>query len=348
MANLNNIQSDKWYDDKQLDYSLIISSRVRLARNIKKYPFSIVLKLKPDQIKNIIDIALDALKKDNNNDFRFVDMSDVSDIERLSNFEQHSISQYFLLDKSPRGFLINKNESLSIMLNEEDHIRIQSICSGDNIGQAFEISDNIDNIISQKIDYAFDNDFGYLTSCPTNVGTGLRASFMLHLPMLERSSQLKNLVQIISKFGMTVRGFHGEGTDPMGSIYQISNQITLGKSEQDIIKNLRNVTQQIVDQELKLRENILKENKIELEDKIWRSFGILSNCKKISINEAMDLFSDVRLGYSIGLNIPKFKINIYKMMINIQPGLLQKNLGHRLNNIEKDIARADFIKNMLV
>lgn len=347
MSDLNNIDLDKWYDDIELDHSVFISSRVRLARNIKEYPFSVMLKLKPEQIKNIINMVLDALKKNNNNDFRFIDMNDVSDIERLSNFEQHNISQYFLLDKNPRGFLINKNENLSIMLNEEDHIRIQSICSCDNINRAFEISDSIDNIISENIDYAFDNEFGYLTSCPTNVGTGLRASFMLHLPMLERSGQLKNLVQIISKFGMTVRGLHGEGTEPMGSIYQVSNQITLGKSEQDIIKNLRNVTQQIVDQELKLRENILKENKIELEDKIWRSFGILSNCKKISTSEAMDLFSDVRLGYCLGLDVPKFKFNIYKMMMNIQPGLLQKNLGHRLNNIERDIARADFIKSML-
>lgn len=335
---------DKWYNNSQLDYSIFISSRIRLARNISEYPFSIVLE--QNQIKDIIEKTVSVVKSFEN-DFRFIDVNNISDIEQLSNFERYNISQYFLQNNKPRGLLLNKNESLSIMINEEDHIRIQSICSGDNIYKAFELSDNIDNIISDKIDYAFDNEFGYLTSCPTNVGTGMRASFMLHLPMLEKSSQLKNLIQIISKFGITVRGLHGEGTEPMGSIYQISNQITLGKSEHDIIKNLRNVTQQIIDQELKLRENVLKDNKIELEDKIFRSFGILTNCKKINTREAMNLFSDIKLGYSIGFEIPKFKSNVYKMMLDIQPGLLQKNFGRRLNENERDTARAEYIKKML-
>lgn len=335
---------DKWYNNSQLDYSIFISSRIRLARNISEYPFSIVLE--QNQIKDIIEKTVSVVKSFEN-DFRFIDVNNISDIEQLSNFERYNISQYFLQNNKPRGLLLNKNESLSIMINEEDHIRIQSICSGDNIYKAFELSDNIDNIISDKIDYAFDNEFGYLTSCPTNVGTGMRASFMLHLPMLEKSSQLKNLIQIISKFGITVRGLHGEGTEPMGSIYQISNQITLGKSEHDIIKNLRNVTQQIIDQELKLRENVLKDNKIELEDKIFRSFGILTNCKKINTREAMNLFSDIKLGYSIGFEIPKFKSNVYKMMMDIQPGLLQKNFGRRLNENERDTARAEYIKKML-
>jgi Arginine kinase len=335
---------DKWYDDSNLDYSIFISSRLRLARNLSEYPFSIVLD--QSHVHEIIDKTLNAIKSAPD-EFRFINIDDISNIEQLANFEQHNISQYFLQDKNPRGFLINKNESLSIMINEEDHIRIQSICPGDNIYKAFELSDNIDDILSEKLDYAFDNDFGYLTSCPTNVGTGLRASFMLHLPMLEKTSQLKNLIQIISKFGMTVRGLHGEGTQPMGSIYQISNQITLGKSEQDIIKNLRNVTQQIIDQEIKLRENALKEKKLEMEDKIFRSFGILSNCKIINTLEAMSLLSDVRLGYCMGLDVPKFKFNIYKIMMNIQPGLLQKNYGRRLDETQMNEARADYIKKML-
>ena len=343
----DNILRNKWYNDNdKLNYSILVSSRVRLARNVKKYSFSIVLS--DEKAKAMREEVLDALKSSRDSGkLKYIDMADISDIEQLANFEQNNISRYFLFNKSPRGFLINESESLSIMLNEEDHIRIQSICGGDDINSAFVLSDNMDNIISDKIDYAFDDDFGFLTSCPTNVGTGLRASFMLHLPMLERTGQLKNLVQIISKFGMTVRGWHGEGTEPMGSLYQVSNQVTLGKSERDIIKNLRNVTQQIIDRELKLRKNMFNENKIDFEDKIYRSFGILSNCKKIGTREAMNLLSDIRLGYCMNLDIKKFKVNIYEMMMNIQPGLLQKNLGLRLKDNERDIARAEFIKKML-
>lgn len=335
---------NKWYDDPNLDYSIFISSRVRLARNLNEYPFSIALN--QNYTHDIMNKTVSAMR-DSRGDFKFIDANDISDIERLANFEQHNISQYFLQDKNPRGFLINDDESLSIMINEEDHIRIQSICSGDNIYKAFELSDGIDDILSEKLNFAFDSDFGYLTSCPTNVGTGLRASFMLHLPMLEKTSQLKNLIQIISKFGMTVRGIHGEGTQPMGSIYQISNQVTLGQTEHDIIKNLRNVTQQIIDQENKLRENVIKEKKLEFEDKIFRSFGVLTNCKKINTQEAMGLLSDIKLGYCLGFDVPKFKYNIYKIMMNIQPGLLQKNFGRRLDEKERDIARADYIKKIL-
>ena len=337
----------KWCDNEELGNNILISSRVRLARNLRDYPFSTLLN--KEQTKNMMSEVLDAFEKSKSSGkLNYINADDISDIDELANFEKNNISQYFLLNKNPKGFLINENESLSIMLNEEDHIRIQSICAGDDINNAFILSDNIDNIISEKIDYAFDDDFGFLTSCPTNVGTGLRASFMLHLPMLERSGQLKNLVQIISKFGMTVRGWHGEGTEPMGSLYQVSNQITLGKSERDIIKNLRNVTQQIIDQELRLRENILKDNnKIDFEDKIYRSFGILSSCKKIGTREAMNLLSDVMLGNCMGFDVNKFKINIYKMMMYIQPGLLQKNLGCKLKEQERDIERAKFIKSML-
>ena len=339
---------EKWCDSEDLGKKILLSSRVRLARNLENYPFSTLLNKDQarDMISEIVNVFEECMSSGKLN---YMSADNISDIDELANFEKNNISQYFLLNKNPKGFFINESESLSVMLNEEDHIRIQSICAGDDINNAFILSDNIDNVISSKIDYAFDDDFGFLTSCPTNVGTGLRASFMLHLPMLEKSGQLKNLVQIISKFGMTVRGWHGEGTEPMGSLYQVSNQITLGKSERDIIKNLRNVTQQIIDQELRLRENILKDdnNKIDFEDKIYRSFGILSNCKKIGTREAMNLLSDVMLGNCMGFDVNKFKINIYKMMMYIQPGLLQKNLGCKLKEQERDIERANFIKSML-
>jgi len=332
----------KWYDNCKIDKSIIISSRVRLARNIKKYPFGVI---KNNQDQNIICDIKNIIENDKDyQELSFINMQDISEIDKLANFECHNISHDFLLGNKPRGFFINQDESLSIMLNEEDHVRIQSICYGEDIDKAFELANKLDDVIGENIEYAFDKDFGYLTSCPTNVGTAMRASFMLHLPMLERNNQLKNLVGITSKFGITLRGLHGEGTESLGNIYQVSNQITLGKTENEMISKLCNLSKQIIEQELNLREKILSQKKLDSEDKLSRSFGVLTNCKKISSSEAIKLLSDVWLGYALGFDIPKFKLNVYKMMVNMQPGSLQKNLGRAFSDTEIDIARAEYIK----
>jgi protein arginine kinase len=275
-------------------------------------------------------------------------MFDLSTVDKFCNYERHNISKCFLLANNSRGFLINCDESVCVMINEEDHIRIQSICSGSNIDIALKLANNVDDLISSGIDYAFNKRFGYCTSCPTNVGTGLRASYMLHLPMVDKNSKLKLLTQLVNKFGITIRGLHGEGTEALGSIYQISNQITLGKSEEDIINNLYSVTKQIVEQEMKMRNKIVDELKLETEDQLMRSYGILTNCKKLNVSEAMKLLSDVWLGYSLGFAMPKFKSNIYKIMINIQDGCIQKISGKELNQLEMDIERAKYIKTQVV
>lgn len=231
------------------------------------------------------------------------------------------------------------------MLNEEDHLRIQSVAAGMDIDKAWDLADKIDDLLEESIEYAFDEQYGYLTSCPTNVGTGLRASYMIHIPALEATGQLQYMLQAISKLGMTVRGIYGEGTEALGSIYQISNQITLGQAEEDIIKNLKHITNQIIEQENKIRERFIKEQRMQIEDQLYRSYGILTNARVISGKEAMGLLSDIKLGYAMGL-LEKTKpdMNIFQIMVYCQLGNLQKYIGRELSVSERDEARARFIR----
>lgn len=337
---------NKWYENENLDEDIILSSRVRLARNIKKYPFSNIISNEQSQmlLKDINEIF-----SENNFDenYNFIEINNLSDIDKYCMLENHTISPELLKKSKPSAALINGDDSVSVLVNEEDHLRIQTILPGNNIETALEKSNKIDDIIEEKTEYAFDKKYGYLTSCITNTGTGLRASFMIHIPMLEFSGQLRNIIPIIGKFGMTIRGIYGEGSEPIGSIYQISNQITLGKSETEIIEGLKSITEQIIQNENIIRENIIKSQKYSILDKVYRSYGILSNCKKISSKEAMSLLSDVRFGIMSGiLDIKKPKLNIFNIMMNIQPGNLQKNAKEVQTNIDMDCLRAKYINDM--
>jgi len=337
---------EKWYNDINMDEHIIISCRCRLARNIKKYPFSIMLK--DEGAAAVIKEAAHSIKSERSPlspYFEYIDVNNLTALEKQALVNKHIISPEFIKTNNKKGLLVKDDESCSIMLNEEDHIRIQTIFSGDNMEKAWDMADKIDNLIEESIEFAFDKDYGYLTSCPTNTGTGLRASYMVHIPLLEKTGQFRNIVQAIGKFGMTARGIYGEGTESMGSIYQISNQVTLGKTEQEIIKSLQGVTHQIIEQENKLREKMIQEKNYIVEDMIYRAYGILSNCRKISGKEAIKLLSDVRLGYMTGiLKTRKPKHNIYSIIMNIQPGLLQFNYGKEISDDERDVLRARYIR----
>ena len=337
---------EKWYNDAGLDNHIIISCRCRLARNIKKYPFALLLN--DEAAASVINETVSSIKNERSflsDQFEYIDVQNRSPLEKLALVNKHMVSPEFIRASKPRGLLVKDDESCGIMINEEDHIRIQAIFAGDNMDAAWDMTDKIDNLIEESVEYAFDKDFGYLTSCPTNAGTGLRASYMVHIPLLEKTGQLRGIAQTIGKLGMTARGIYGEGTEPMGSIYQISNQVTLGKSERDIIKTLQGVTGQIIEQELRLREKLTKEDNPDISDVIYRSYGILANCRKISGKEAIKLLSDVRLGYMTGiLDKRRPKNNIYSIIMNIQPGLMQYNRGKEIPENERDILRADYIR----
>lgn len=336
----------KWYEQEDADNNIVISGRVRLARNINGYPFP--QKMDDSVAEEVIQKVKDTIKNDRtylNNIFEFIDLNQKSYKEKLAMLESHTISPELLDKKLSSAVLLQNDESISILLNEEDHIRIQAIISGNNIDSAFEICNKIDDLIEEHVTYAYDTKLGYLTSCLTNIGTGMRASFMLHLPLLEANNQIPLIVQSISKLGLTMRGMYGEGSEPMGSIYQISNQITLGKSEKEIIDVLKNVTKGIIQQEENLRKTLIEKRENEFKDKIYRSYGILKHCKKISQNEAMMLLSDIRIGLTSGiLDIPQPKLNIYNIMINIKTGNLQKNAD---NILSVDEERAEYLNNIL-
>jgi protein arginine kinase len=329
-----------------LKNNIIISSRIRLARNYKDYLYS--PKISIDKASEVIDKTLDAVKNLSiGKSLSYIDIEKQDDIQNRLLQERHLISSVFLKSKLPRALLLSRDENISIMINEEDHLRIQAIFKGNDIDEAFKLANHIDDHIEESMEYDFDKDLGYLTACPTNAGTGLRASYMIHIPMLEKSGQLKSLIQSINKFGITLRGTYGEGSAPLGSIYQISNQITLGKSEEDIMVLLKNVTNQIIDRELDVIGKTFKSKKGELIDIFYRAYGILRYCNRIDINEAMSLLSDVRLGFMTKLlDEPKPRIDIYDIMMNIQRGNLIVKAGRILDDTEKDFYRAEYINDV--
>lgn len=339
----------KWYNENNNDTDVVISTRIRLARNFKKYFFSI--KLSQQEADQMIQDIEDKISTITFKDYLSVDLINIQkmlNIDKLALMERHVISPLFIKKENNTTLLLSKDESMSVMINEEDHMRIQCLTQGMNIEKVYNQANKIDDFLEQHFEYAYDEKYGYLTSCPTNVGTGLRASYMIHVPALESTGKLQFILEAIGKFGITVRGIYGEGSQAEGSVFQISNQITLGQSEQEIIDNLNNVTNQIVEQELKIRENLLKDKRIQLEDTVYRSYGILTNARVLTSKEAMTFLSDVKLGLELGLiNLKESTLNVYELMMAIQPANLQKNISKELQVEDRDIERATYIRNYL-
>jgi len=328
-----------WYEHKDCEKTPIISSRVRLARNLVKYPFSV------QQDNENIRAMIEEVHTQLSNDFDFTEPTKDDIITRLGMVESHDISPEVLKLGTERPFALLKNDSANIMLGEEDHIRIQAVAAGDNLDKAYEKANELDDKLDNLIDYAYHKDLGYLTSCPTNTGTGLRASFMVHIPMIEKSGGLTNLVRHLSKLGLTVRGIYGEGSKPCGSIYQVSNQVTLGKSEAEIIEELKTVGSRLIESERTLLQSAFTTSQLEIEDVIYRSLGLLSHARRLTLNEAMESLSAIRVGILSGIiKESSFDMPIYCVMINIQPGNLQKRAGKHLSENDILIERAKYLR----
>lgn len=341
---MNDENTTKWYDDPLVDSGVTISSRVRLARNIKKYKFP--LQISREDSKSMIDEVCSCFENSAiAKEISQIDIDELSEIDRKSMISYHSISSDFAKSKKCKAVLLHENETISVMVNEEDHIRIQGILPGNNIDEAFEITNRIDDLIEENTEYAFDKDIGYLTSCPTNLGTGLRASYMLHIPCLIDSGQLEHYMPSLNKFGITVRGIYGEGSSLSGDIYQISNQRTLGKSEIDILNILKNIVNQIIEKELLLQQQIVETQRMKVEDRVYRAYSTLSNARIITSKESMALLSEIRFGFMSGvLKTAKPRTNIYKIMINIAANVLQSNEGREMNEYDRDVARAKYLR----
>ncbi|MCL2203214.1 MAG: protein arginine kinase [Defluviitaleaceae bacterium] len=334
-----------WFAQPITDEGPILSSRIRLARNLRKYPFHQKLNA-PGAATMVQEIAGAIAPPDSGRGFfHKMDMQSLGEAEQKTFLEKHIVSPEFLRGTLPRGLLISDDQNVSVMLNEEDHVRIQSVQPGDALAEALTAANQVDDLIEETLEYAFHSEYGYLTACPTNTGTGLRASYMIHLPFLERTDQFKALLPAITKFGITLRGIYGEGTESMGGIYQISNQTTLGKTEGEIIEALQNMTKKVMEHENQARDKMLGAHRADQENMIYRAYGVLAYSRKITAKEAMDLLSEVRLGYLYGLlDKAKPTKQIYQIMMEIQPGHLQRVAGREMDEAERDYARAAYLR----
>lgn len=278
--------------------------------------------------------------------FVLIRMNETQPLAKRVLVEKHLISPN-LAESRFGGCLLSENEEISVMLNEEDHIRIQCLFPGFQLANALKAANQIDDWIEEQVDYAFSEKRGYLTSCPTNVGTGIRASVMMHLPALALTRQMNRIIPAINQLGLVVRGIYGEGSEAIGNIFQISNQMTLGQSEEDIVDDLNSVTAQLIEQERSARKALYQTSKIELEDRVYRSLGILANCRMIESKETAKCLSDVRLGIDLGI-IKGLSSNILnELMILTQPYFLQQYSGGALEPNERDIKRAAIIRERL-
>ena len=333
---------NKWYVENGTEGDVVISTRVRLARNLEDYPFPCRLTVKGKE--KVCEEIKNAILSDDSWGFGYTQMKDFTRAQAVSLAERHLISPEFASDRAGRALLLTDDEAVSIMLCEEDHIRLQVMMSGLALKEAFSVADKIDNIISSKLNYAYDDRIGYLTQCPTNLGTAMRASVMLHLPALTRCGQIGKLASTVSKLGLVIRGAYGEGSSPRGDIYQLSNQITLGISEESALNNLQSITLQLVAQERAAAEKLI-ENPIE-EDRIFRAWGILKNARVLSGDEFMELSSLVRMGISnkaIDYDIAKLN----ELTIRVQPATINAAEGKELTSQQRDVLRAIWVREAL-
>jgi len=336
-----------WMSQDGPESDIVLSSRIRLARNFRDHYFPTISS--PEQAKEIITEVTEIFNKIKK-DHDYIDLVKMDDIQPLQKrvlVEKHLISPNLADESSHGAVILTEDEDVSIMINEEDHIRIQCLFPGLQLNGALEKANAIDDLIEEHIHYAFNEKFGYLTSCPTNVGTGLRASVMVHLPGLILTQQMNRIIPAINQLGLVVRGIYGEGSEALGNIFQISNQMTLGKTEEDIVADLTSVVQQIIAQERSAREALIKTSNIQLEDRVYRSYGVLANSRIIESKEAARCLSDVRLGIDTGYIKSVSKSILNELMIITQPGFLQQYAGGPLRPHERDIRRASLIRERL-
>lgn len=337
----------KWLENISPDSDVIMSSRIRLARNLYKVSFPNWAK--KEELQNVITRVFDAANKSGLTDSFFIKLSELSQNEREILVERHLISRDILKSPDTSAAIIDSSEKISIMLNEEDHIRIQVFSEGLPLDDLYKTICRIDDELEENLDYAFSSKWGYDTACITNVGTGMRVSCLLHLPALVLSKKMSKLVNSISQIGLTVRGLFGEGSDTIGAFFQISNQVTLGLSEEEILEKVQNIAQQVTNYERAERKYIRKSNASDLEDIIMRSYGILRYAGKISTNEAYARLSDIKLGIDLGIIKDLSLQKVRRLLIFIQKAHLQKitNLTLSDTNLRSE-KRADLIKKIIL
>ncbi len=333
----------KWFTDSGTRDDVVLSTRIRLARNLKSIPFP--NKMKPEDAQRVIELVEAALDEMNYT-FTKIDLSKMTKEEKHKLVEQRYISPNLANSTLPCAAYISEDENVSIMVNEEDHIRIQCIYAGKEHKKTHELISKVDDYLSEKLDYAMHEKYGYLTSCLTNVGTGMRVSYMLHIPAIVASGAAESIFSAVTKLGVTVRGMYGEGTKSYGNLFQFSNQTTLGRSEEEIINALNDTIDSVISKECELQGKLFEKKGLVLEDKIMRSYSILKAARIIESKEMMERLSDLRFGKSLGIidNIEYKTLN--EIMIKTSPANISSD--HNIENaFERDVKRAQIIREKL-
>jgi len=336
----------EWLRGSGPESDIVISSRIRLARNLADFPF--VRQCDAKDRAAIQKTLCEAVEEEKELlDVSYVDVDALPTVDRQFLVERQLISRELADGEGPRGVAINEGEKFSLMINEEDHLRIQVMNSGLDLDSAWEQINRIDDLLEERVTYAFHDTLGYLTACPTNVGTGMRVSVMLHLPALVITRQIEKVFRSLQKISLAVRGLYGEGSQAMGDFYQISNQITLGRSEKDLISQVAEVVPAMIDYERKAREFLVTESQKDLHDRVSRAYGTLCSAQTISSEETMMLLSSVRMGVNLGLIKDIEMPIINQLFIHTQPAHLQKLRGAELDTANRNIERAIYLQQHL-
>lgn len=343
----SNALSD-WMKGGGPESEIVISSRVRIARNLQHYPFPMLATNQQSrEVLEQISRVLDNPDLHSITPLETIQLSELDELEKRVLVEKHLISPNLANESRNGAVILSSDESISIMINEEDHLRVQCLFPGFQIRKAWELASRIDDIFEKKLDYAFDEKRGYLTSCPTNVGTGIRASVMMHLPALVMTKQINRILSAVTQVGLAVRGIYGEGSEATGNLFQVSNQITLGQSEEEIIDNLHSVARQIIEHEKAARQKLMAESRTRIIDRIMRSYGILAHAAVMDSKEAAQRLSDVRLGVDLGIISDVSSQAMNELIVLTQPGFLQQVTGEKLGSEARDIRRAELIRQRL-
>ncbi len=333
-----------WYLQNGKDSDVIISSRVRLSRNIEGIPF--VQKCKTEELKTVYDKMKDATIAIGYG-LKFISLKDLDDLNRELLVEKHLISPEFSKSKNPyTAIIINDEENICITINEEDHIKIQVFSSGLELENLMNLAIEIDQKIEELVPYSFNKKYGYLTACPTNVGTGLKISTISHLPALTITGNSRKVLNAVNNLGMSIKGIYGEGAKSDGDLYQISNNQTIGVTEKEITKNLKLISGKVIEQERMARKYLTKKG-IDLEDKLYRDYGVLSNARKMSEEEARELISNVKLGTDLGIITELDDSKISRLILETKPASIQIKVGKKLSIYEQEIERANVIKQII-
>ena len=322
---------------------IVISSRIRLARNLQKFPFA--ARATESSQAEVLRVAKEGLAHAASmKEALVLDVSQLDEVDRQFLVERHLVSREHIVQPDHKAVAISQDEIFSVMINEEDHLRMQVMQSGFNLRHAWSLIDALDDELSAHMPFAYSSDWGYLTCCPTNTGTGMRGSVMVHLPSLVITKQINKVLHAITKLGLTARGLYGEGTEASGNFFQISNQVALGRSEEELAENLERILKQVIDHEQTARDSLLNNNRTQLEDRIWRAFGVLKHAKTMSSGETLELLSAVRLGVDLGLMNGLDRMTVNELFLFSQPAHLQKLEGKQLSPTDRDKKRAELIR----